>query len=252
MDNKIDKIGGVDRFFAEEISAKDFVFDERVASVFDDMVSRSVPMYGETMSAALELAANFVEPGTNIYDIGSATGTLLLEFDKILGDHNVNLIGIDNSEAMVKQAQEKMRKTKQEERVELVVGDMEQPMGLENASVIFMNYTLQFIRPLHREAVVRQIYEGLNDNGCLILVEKVLGNDSLFNRLYIDLYYKYKSRVGYSDEEIKKKREALENVLIPYRIDENIELLKRCGFSTTDIFFKWYNFAGIVAVKGSV
>jgi tRNA (cmo5U34)-methyltransferase len=252
MDNKIDKIGGVDQFFAEEMSAKDFVFDERVANVFDDMVSRSVPMYGETMSAALQLAANFVEPETNIYDIGSATGTLLLAFDKMLGDCDVNLVGIDNSEAMVKQAQEKMRKTQQEERVELVVGDMEQPMGLENASVIFMNYTLQFIRPLHREAVVRQIYEGLNDNGCLILVEKVLGNDSLFNRLYIELYYKYKSRVGYSDQEIKQKREALENVLIPYRIDENIELLKRCGFSTTDIFFKWYNFAGIVAVKGSV
>jgi tRNA (cmo5U34)-methyltransferase len=231
------------------MSAKDFVFDERVANVFDDMVSRSVPMYGETMSAALELAANFVEPETNIYDIGSATGTLLLAFEKMLDDCDVNLIGIDNSEAMVKQAQEKMRKSGKEKRVELVVGDMEQPMGLENSSVIFMNYTLQFIRPLHREAVVRQIYEGLNDNGCLILVEKVLGNDSLFNRLYIELYYKYKSRVGYSDQEIKQKREALENVLIPYRIDENIELLKRCGFSSTDIFFKWNNFAGIVAVK---
>ena len=86
-------------------------------------------------------------------------------------------------------------------------------------------------------------------NGAFILVEKVLGNDSLFNRLYIELYYAYKTRIGYTDKEIKQKREALENVLIPYRIDENVELLNRCGFNSVDIFFKWYNFAGIVAVK---
>jgi len=249
MENKLEKIGGVDQFFANEMSAKDFSFDEKVASVFDDMVSRSVPMYGETMSAALDLAANFVEQGSNIYDIGTATGTLLIEFDRILGKTDVNLIGIDNSEAMVKQAQEKIDQKEFNNNIELIVGDMEKKLGLNNASVVFMNYTLQFIRPLHRESVIRQIYESLNDNGCLILVEKVLGNDSLFNRLYIDLYYKYKHQVGYSDKEIKQKREALENVLIPYRIDENLELLKRCGFSSSDIFFKWYNFAGFVAVK---
>jgi len=249
MENKLEKIGGVDQFFANEMSAKDFSFDEKVASVFDDMVSRSVPMYGETMSAALDLAANFVEQGSNIYDIGTATGTLLIEFDRILGKTDVNLIGIDNSEAMVKQAQEKIDQKEFNNNIELIVGDMEKKLGLNNASVVFMNYTLQFIRPLHRESVIRQIYESLNDNGCLILVEKVLGNDSLFNRLYIDLYYKYKHQVGYSDKEIKQKREALENVLIPYRIDENLELLKRCDFSSSDIFFKWYNFAGFVAVK---
>ena len=249
MENKLEKIGGVDQFFANEMSAKDFSFDEKVASVFDDMVSRSVPMYGETMSAALDLAANFVEQGSNIYDIGTATGTLLIELDIMLGKRDVNLIGIDNSEAMVKQAQEKINQKECNNPVELIVGDMEENLSLNNASVVFMNYTLQFIRPLHRESVIRQINKSLNENGCLILVEKVLGNDSLFNRLYIDLYYKYKHQVGYSDKEIKQKREALENVLIPYRIDENLELLKRCGFSSSDIFFKWYNFAGFVAVK---
>jgi len=245
----MDKIGDLDKFFAEDMSAQDFAFDEKVARVFDDMVSRSVPMYGETMSAALDLAANFVEPETNVYDIGSATGTLLLQFDKMLGDRKLNLVGIDNSEAMVKQAREKMQGKKINNQLQQVVGNMENNLGLKNASVVFMNYTLQFIRPLHRESVIRQIYESLNENGCLVLVEKVLGNDSLFNRLYIDLYYKYKQQVGYSDKEIKQKREALENVLIPYRIDENLELLKRCGFSSSDIFFKWYNFAGFIAVK---
>ena len=96
---------------------------------------------------------------------------------------------------------------------------------------------------------MQKIYDGLNKNGCLILVEKVLGNDSLFNRLYIELYYEHKRKQGYSDNEIAKKREALENILIPYRIDENMDLLKKCGFSSQDIFYKWYNFAGFIAVR---
>jgi tRNA (cmo5U34)-methyltransferase len=93
------------------------------------------------------------------------------------------------------------------------------------------------------------IFDGLNENGCLIVVEKVLGNDSLFNRLFIKLYYDMKRRNDYSDTEIAQKREALENVLIPYRIDENFELLKRAGFGSVDTFYKWYNFAGLIAVK---
>ena len=112
-----------------------------------------------------------------------------------------------------------------------------------------MNYTLQFIRPLNRQKVLDQIFSGMKNNSALIIIEKVLGNDSLFNRMYIDLYFRYKASVGYSDLEIKNKRESLENVLIPYRIDENIELLQRSGFKSVDIFFKWFNWSGIIAVK---
>jgi len=81
-----------------------------------------------------------------------------------------------------------------------------------------------------------QLHEGLNNNGCLILVEKILGNDSLFNRMYIYLYYEFKKKQGYSENELFQKREALKNVLMPYRIDENINLLKKCGFETIDFF----------------
>ena len=150
---------------------------------------------------------------------------------------------------MLDQARVKIKEIGCGKEIELRQRSVENNMGLENASVIFMNYTLQFVRPLYREKVLKQIYDGLNSNGCLILVEKVLGNDSLYNRLYIDLYYEYKTSVGYSDKEIQQKREALENVLIPYRIDENIDLLAKCGFSSTEIFFKWFNFAGLIAVK---
>lgn len=245
------KIGGTDEFFAEEIKPRDFVFDERVASVFDDMVSRSVPMYDETRATALGLARYFVEENTNVYDLGCSTATLLLDFAELIDDPSVKMIGVDNAPAMIEQAKRKLSDSEVGGRIDLKVANIEDDLGLHDASVVFMNYTLQFVRPLHREAVVKQIYEGLNPNGCLMLIEKVLGNNSLFNRMYIELYYEYKQSVGYSDKEIAQKRESLENVLIPYRLDENLELLNRCGFTSTDVFFKWYNWAGIVAVKPS-
>ena len=109
--------------------------------------------------------------------------------------------------------------------------------------------TLMFIRPLNREKLMASIYSGMNENGCLLLVEKVLGDGSLFNRLFIERYYAYKRRMGYSELEISQKREALENVLIPYRLQENRDLLLKAGFREVEVFFKWYNFAGFVAVK---
>ena len=111
-----------------------------------------------------------------------------------------------------------------------------------------MILTLQFIRPLYRDKLVGQILRGLNPNGCLIL-EKVIGEDSLFNRLFIKHYYEHKRRNGYSELKSRKKREALENVLIPYKLLENREMLMREGFRYCDVFFKWYNFCGIIAVK---
>jgi tRNA (cmo5U34)-methyltransferase len=132
---------------------------------------------------------------------------------------------------------------------ELICADLNQGVHIENASVVVMVLTLQFIRPLNRDKLIGSILRGLNGNGCLILVEKVLGEDSVFNRLFIKYYYDFKKRNGYSELEIAQKREALENVLIPYKLLENRELLIREGFRYCDVFFKWYNFCGMVAVK---
>jgi tRNA (cmo5U34)-methyltransferase len=112
-----------------------------------------------------------------------------------------------------------------------------------------MTLTLQFVRPLHRQQVIRTIADGLHPQGCLILVEKLTESDTLFNRLFIKYYYEMKRRHGYSEMEIANKREALENVLIPYRLGENEQLLVSNGFSKFQTWFRWYNFCGIIAVK---
>lgn len=240
---------GVDRVFDNPLEhVADFVFDQTVAKVFDDMVSRSVPQYREIQRMLVELAGSFATEGSNIYDLGCSTGTTLALLHESLRV-KAGLCGIDASAAMLEQCRQKLAELNMAGDIGLRCADLDEGVEIENASVVSLILTLMFVRPLNRERLIADIYSGLNENGCLLLVEKVLGERSLFNRLFIEHYYAYKRRVGYSELEIAQKREALENVLIPYRLGENIDMLTRAGFREVDVFFKWYNFAGIVAVK---
>jgi tRNA (cmo5U34)-methyltransferase len=228
---------------------EDFRFGENVASVFDDMLLRSVPFYAEMQRMVGEIAADFAAPGSRVYDLGCSTGTTLIHLDQVLGEREVTLVGVDNSEEMLAKCRQKMAEHSFSNPVELTCADLNQGIFLQDASMALMVLTLQFIRPLNRDKLIRGIYDGLRENGALILIEKVLGEDSIFNRSFIKYYYEFKKRNGYSEMEISQKREALENVLIPYRLRENQEMLERAGFPCVDVFFKWYNFSGIVAVK---
>jgi tRNA (cmo5U34)-methyltransferase len=238
-----------DKFFDDAAaSITDFKFTDKVANVFDDMVSRSVPFYEEMQRMSCELANDFAKPNTHVYDIGCSTATTLMALNTLV-DPSIKLIGIDNSEAMIAKAKQKIKAANIARPIELVTGDLHQGIFIENASAITMLLTMQFVRPLYRERIMKNLFSGLNEQGCLIMIEKLTSEDTIFNRLYIDHYYDYKRRMGYSETEITQKREALENVLIPYRLDENIELLKWAGFRQIEVFFRWYNFCGIIAVK---
>lgn len=229
-------------------AVSDFAFGEKVASVFDDMLLRSVPFYEEMQRMIAELAADFAVDGTNVYDLGCSTGTTILNLSRHV-PQDVTYVGVDNSEEMLKRCRAKLAEGRLPRPHTLLCADLNRTCPVDNASVVLMVLTLQFIRPLQRERLLAQIHRGMTDNGCLIVVEKVLGEDSLFNRLFIKHYYEFKQRNGYSRLEIAQKREALENVLVPYKLLENRELFLRSGFRFCDTFFKWYNFAGLIAVK---
>jgi tRNA (cmo5U34)-methyltransferase len=239
----------VDEVFATPLDrVGDFTFNEQVAGVFDDMVSRSVPLYGEIQRMLAELTAYFATAGSSIYDLGCSTGTTLaLVHDSLPVD--AKLIGIDNSAEMLEKCRSKLETRGLHEAIELRRVDLDHGVEIRDASVVLLVLTLMFVRPLYRERLMRGICAGLRENGCLLLVEKVLGDGSSFNRLFIERYYAYKRRRGYSELEIAQKREALENVLIPYRLCENRDLLVQAGFREVEVFFKWYNFVGLVAVK---
>lgn len=226
----------------------DFEFNRAVVSVFDDMVVRSVPFYLEIQRMITELAADFALEGTQIYDLGCSTGTTMMNLDKVI-DPKIRFVGIDNSDEMLKSCKKNLKSAGITRDIDLVKADINNGVLLENSSVVILCLTLQFVRPLYREKLLKSIYDQLHENGALIMIEKVLGEATLFNRMFIKYYYDFKQANNYSQTEIAKKREALENVLIPYKLKENEDMLKDCGFKHIEVFFKWYNFSGFVAMK---
>ncbi len=231
--------------------AADFEFNEDVARVFDDMLVRSVPMYLEQQEMIRELASKFWTPGTTIYDLGCSTATTLCNIGRAT-KKTCRLVGFDNSRAMLDRAELKIRQAGLEDRISVHFADFDldfEGIKLQNASVVIMCWTLQFVRPLNRERVIRWIYESLVPGGALIVTEKILANSAEMNRFFIDLYYQFKGRNQYTPVEIRRKREALENVLIPYRSSENMELFRKHGFEVVETFFQWYNFTGYLCVK---
>ena len=239
-----------DEVFREYSKASDFKFSSKVAGVFDDMVNRSVPYYEEMQRMVGELAADHAKENTKIYDLGCSTGTTLIHMDQTVGD-NVQFVGVDDSKDMLEKCRAKLTQMEFRHHYELMVADLNQDVKIENASVVVLVLTLQFVRPINRERLVKQIFNGLQSDGSLILIEKILAEDSRFNRDFIKYYYDMKRRHHYSEMEISQKREALENVLIPYKLSENIALLRDVGFEHCETFFKWYNFTGIIAKKSS-
>lgn len=238
-----------DEIFKEQRDLiENFHFGKETAAVFDDMLDRSVPFYAEVQRMMGEIAADFAAPGTHLYDLGCSTGTTLLWLDRIVSPE-VTFIGVDSSPEMLDRARQKLDAHGFARPHELVCRNLDNGVAIANASVVLMNLTLQFVRPLNRDRLIAGIAEGINDNGCLLLVEKVLSHNSTLNRLFIKYYYDFKKRNGYSEMEIAQKREALENVLIPYHFEENRELLLRNGFKACDVFFRWYNFCGMLALK---
>lgn len=240
-----------DELFADKKDRmSDFDFGKETASVFDDMLERSVPFYNEIQRMIGEISVDFAADGTSIYDLGCSTGITLFNIGKAV-KKEVKYIGIDYSQDMLDRCRARFSGNNLTKEYSLICADLNNGVNIANASVVVLNLTLQFVRPLHRDQLIKNIYNGLCENGCLILIEKVLGNNSDFNRMFIKYYYEMKKRNGYTELEISQKREALENILIPYRLDENRDLLKKAGFVHCDTFFKWYNFCGLVALKSS-
>ncbi len=233
-----------DNLFNEPIDKK-FEFDEKVAAVFDDMIDRSVPFYKENLDLIVKLLQRRLEPGMRVVDLGCSTGALLIEAAGKVGE-GVEYIGIDNAPAMIEMARRKAEAMESDVRF-LCADILEADFG--PCDVVVANYTLQFIRPPIRLDAVKKIAAALKPGGLFLCSEKILMNDKWLDRAIIEIYYDYKKSKGYSETEIARKREALENVLIPYTIEENRTMFMKAGFSGVDTLFQWGNFATFAVVS---
>lgn len=237
-----------DTLFDSRTPSEKFEFNDRVADVFDDMLDRSVPHYREVIDMSAEILQRGLQPGDTVYDLGCSTGTTLIALARKIASANIRFIGWDNSRAMIDKAVRKAEMFSMADRIEFAEQDILRAR-LSGAGSIILNYTLQFIRPELRAGFLRNIYEGLRHGGVLILSEKVVCRDPDLDEQFLESYYGFKKRRGYSELEIANKRDALENILIPWTIEENHELLVRTGFSRVTTFFQWFNFVSFAAFK---
>ncbi len=243
--------GNRDSLFQVDRINGDFIFDDRVAQVFDDMLDRSVPHYQEVIRSIARVLGCLLQEGAQVVDLGCSTGTTLLQLSRLLEEKKFHYLGIDNSPAMLDKARLKAELFSRQKSLNFVDGDITK-VDQPGTSAFLLNYTLQFIRPLNREPFLRRIFENLRPGGVLILSEKIISHHPGLNRRYIEIYHQFKKERGYSELEIAKKREALENVLIPCSLEENRSLLQTAGFTEVEPFFQWFNFVSFLAVKPAI
>ena len=241
------------RVFATERLPTAFAFDDQVASVFEDMINRSVPGYSTIISMIGVLAERYCGAGSTIYDLGASLGGASFAVAQQLPHDDYRIIAIDNSEAMTSRLSAKLAALgelggKETSRIECRHEDL-RDSKIEDASMVILNFTLQFIEPAAREALMRKIYDGMRPGGLLIISEKIQFPDPALNELFIDLYHRFKETQGYSKLEISQKRAALENVLIPETLAAHRERLNGAGFHSVDTWFQCFNFASMVAFK---
>ncbi len=237
-----------DILFDVDQITEDFVFNDRVAQVFDDMLDRSVPFYEEVIHSIARICNTRLGDGDTVVDLGCATGSTLMRLSSLLSGKNLRYTGIDNSVAMLDKARSKAEMFSKQDIVDFIHDDVME-MQLPKSSAFILNYTLQFIRPVHRQQFLGRLFDALVPGGILLLSEKIISHHPSLNRNFIDIYHGFKQEKGYSELEIAKKREALENILIPCSSKENQNMLFNAGFVEIEPFFQWFNFISLLAIK---
>lgn len=237
-----------DRYFAQPFErVTPFSFNAEVAEVFDDMVTRSVPLYRENQQLTVDLLSRLLKKNDVVYDLGCSTGTVLYLLGQALKPMDLQLIGLDASAPMVEKARLKL-KAFGLKNAEIEKADITQVPFLPCGAVV-MNYTLQFLPVEARLPLLKKIYASLRPGGVLLLAEKIQTDAPGLQELVTDTYYDFKGHNGYSELEIAQKREALENVLIPLTPTQQTELLREAGFGPVEMLLRWGPFATFLAVK---
>lgn len=238
-----------DKIFALPIDKiGDFSFDANVAEVFPDMIQRSVPGYSNIISAIGMLAERFATDQSHIYDLGCSLGAATLSMRRHIQAKQCKIIAVDNSPAMIERCHLHVNAYRSATEVDIIEGDIRN-IDIQNASIVVLNFTLQFLTPSDRQALLEKIYTGLNSGGILILSEKYNFTDTQANDLLIDLHHDFKRANGYSELEISQKRSALENVMKPDTINTHKKRLIDIGFQSVDVWFQCFNFGSMFAIK---
>lgn len=231
-----------------------FEFNQEVVAVFDDMIHRSVPGYAEIIVRQAQMIRRFYRPDTRIFDLGCSHGNLGMQLYNQFPELSFSMAAVDNSHAMLTTYAQRLAtagnrlRYNKPRRIDLICTDITN-LRLSNASVVVINFTLQFLPISQRDRLIRNIYTALVPGGILLLSEKVVHAGPPADALQKEFHHRFKREHGYSDLEISQKREALEDVLIPETIEHHTDRLSRAGFIHQDIWHKWFNFCSWICLK---
>jgi tRNA (cmo5U34)-methyltransferase len=226
----------------------DWTFDERVAEVFPDMIQRSVPGYSNIISMIGMLAERFVQPHSQVYDLGCSLGAATLSVRRNIQVDGCKIIAIDNSSAMVERCRRHIDAFRADTPVEVIEADI-RAVPIENASLVVLNFTLQFLDPNERLALLERIWYGLKPGGALVVSEKFSFDDAEVGELLFNMHHDFKRANGYSELEISQKRSMLENVMLTDSVNTHKARLKQAGFTHAELWFQCFNFGSLVALK---
>jgi tRNA (cmo5U34)-methyltransferase len=237
-----------DTLFSVPMPAADFAFNEAVAAVFDDMIRRSVPGYELSLAMIGLIAREHARPGSCLYDLGCSLGAATLVMRHAVEGRSCRILGIDNSPAMLARCRNHIQQDDASTPVALACTDIGD-VAIADASVVVLNFTLQFIPEERRQALLVRIHAGLRPGGVVLLSEKIRFADTQEQTVMTELYHSFKRAQGYSELEVSQKRTALENVLVPETLDMHLERLRAAGFSQAFPWFQCFNFASVLAFK---
>ncbi|AMA65200.1 tRNA (cmo5U34)-methyltransferase [Candidatus Arsenophonus lipoptenae] len=235
------------------INLGDWQFDKKVVEVFPDMIRRSIPGYSNIITMIGILVTQYVTPNSIIYDLGCSLGTVTLSILRNIRVNNCKIIAIDNSAAMIKHCKRFINKYRKNTSginttVEIIKGNLID-INIENASMVILNFTLQFISPSLRQQLINRIYQGMNPGGILMLSEKFNFENQKINSLLFKMHYNFKRANGYSELEIHQKYNMLKNIMLPDSIDTHKLRFKTAGFNNYDLWFQCFNFGSLIAIK---
>ncbi len=241
-----------DRIYATpQEQVADFAFNEAVVRVFPDMIKRSVPGYPTIVENIGVIAAHFAQPHSRLYDLGCSLGAVTQAMRHHVRVDGCRVIAVDNSAAMIERCNEYLHAQDSMFQellpVELIEADICQ-LPLTDASVVALNFTLQFIPREQRLTLLQNIRRSLRPGGALILSEKLRFADAAEQELLTELHLDFKRANGYSELEIAQKRSALENVMLPDSLEEHRQRLLDAGFSRVTPWFQCLNFASLLAL----
>lgn len=238
-----------DTLFAAPIARLgDWTFDERVAEVFPDMIQRSVPGYSNIISMIGMLAERFVQPDTQVYDLGCSLGAATLSVRRNIHVPGCKIISVDNSPAMIERCRRHIDAFRADTPVEVIEADI-RDIPIDNASMVVLNFTLQFLEPDERQALLNRIFDGLRPGGAVVLSEKFSFADADVGELLFNMHHDFKRANGYSELEISQKRSMLENVMLTDSVETHKSRLRTAGFEHVELWFQCFNFGSLIALK---